>query len=52
MTEHETAQKAFSTNRERLKAERLPREAAEPPPTKAKGKAKKRPTKASPLDGG
>ena len=28
MTEHETAQKAFSNNRERLKAERLAREAA------------------------
>jgi hypothetical protein len=28
MTEHEIAQKAFSTNRERLKAERLAREAA------------------------
>jgi hypothetical protein len=34
MTEHEIAQKAFSNNRERLKAERLAREAAE----KAKGK--------------
>ena len=41
MTEHETAQKAFSKNRERLKAERLEREAAAPPPpTKAKPKAK------------
>jgi hypothetical protein len=29
MTEHEIAQKAFSNNRERLKAERLAREAAE-----------------------
>jgi hypothetical protein len=29
MTEHERAQKAFSNNRERLKAERLAREAAE-----------------------
>jgi hypothetical protein len=28
MTEHEIAQKAFSANRERLKAERLAREAA------------------------
>ena len=35
MTEHEIAQKAFSKNRERLKAERLEREAAAPPPTKA-----------------
>jgi len=41
MTEHELAQKAFSQNRERLKAERLAREAAGPPPTKPKpGKAK------------
>jgi hypothetical protein len=29
MTEHEIAQKALSNNRERLKAERLAREAAE-----------------------
>jgi hypothetical protein len=29
MTEHEIAQKTFSANRERLKAERLAREAAE-----------------------
>jgi hypothetical protein len=35
MTEHERAQKAFSNNRERLRADRLAREAAEP---KAKGK--------------
>ena len=35
IAEHENAQKAFSNNRERLKAERLAREAAEP---KAKGK--------------
>ena len=35
MTEHEIAQKAFSSNRERLKAERLAREAAE---LRAKGK--------------
>jgi hypothetical protein len=35
MTEHEIAQKAFSNNRERLKAERLAREAAE---LKAKGR--------------
>jgi hypothetical protein len=40
MTEHEIAQKAFSKNRERLKAERLERESAAPPPTKAKPKAK------------
>jgi hypothetical protein len=35
MTEHDIAQKAFSNNRERLRAERLAREAAE---LKAKGK--------------
>jgi hypothetical protein len=35
MTEHEIAQKAFSNNRERLKAEWLAREAAK---LKAKGK--------------
>jgi hypothetical protein len=40
MTEHEIAQKAFSKNRERLKAERLAREAAEPPATKTKPNAK------------
>jgi hypothetical protein len=40
MSEHEIAQTAFSKNRERLKAERLAREAAAPPPTKAKPKAK------------
>jgi len=43
MSEHDVAQKAFSKNRERLKAERLAREAAGPPSTKtqtrkAKGK--------------
>ena len=36
MTEHEIAQKAFSNNRERLKAERLAREAGGPPPSKTK----------------
>jgi hypothetical protein len=36
MTEHEIAQKAFSNNRERLKAERLARVAAGPPPSKTK----------------
>jgi hypothetical protein len=43
MSEHEIAQKAFSNNRERLKAERLAREAATPlsPKSKAsKAKAK------------
>jgi hypothetical protein len=38
MTEHEIAQKAFSKNRERLKAERLEREKAAPPPPKTKPK--------------
>jgi hypothetical protein len=44
MTEHEIAQKAFSNNRERLKAERLAREAAGTPvaKTKAKPKTKKK----------
>jgi len=42
MSEHEIAQVAFSKNRERLKAERLAREAAAPPPAKAKPKAKKK----------
>ena len=41
MSEHEIAQRAFSNNRERLRAERLEREAAAPPPSKAKPKAKK-----------
>jgi hypothetical protein len=36
MTEHEIAQKAFSNNRERLKAERLAREAVAPQPSKSK----------------
>jgi hypothetical protein len=42
VTEHETAQKAFSNNRERLKAERLAREASGivVPETKTKPKAK------------
>jgi hypothetical protein len=45
MTEHEIAQKAFSANRERLKAERLAREAAGTTPvvtnkTKPKKKVK------------
>ena len=41
MSEHEVAQEAFSKNRERLKAERLKREAAAPTPLKTKPKAKK-----------
>jgi len=42
MTEHEIAQKAFSANRQRLKAERLAREASATvaPKTKTKPKAK------------
>jgi hypothetical protein len=34
VTEHQAAQKAFGENRERLKAERLAREAVESPPSK------------------
>jgi hypothetical protein len=41
MTEHEIAQKAFSINRERLKAERLAREAAGPPSPKTKDPKRK-----------
>jgi len=42
MSEYEIAQAAFLKNRERLKAERLAREATATPPTKAKSKAKKK----------
>jgi hypothetical protein len=42
MTEHEIAQKAFSANRERLKAERLAREGAGPPVAAKKTKPKKK----------
>jgi hypothetical protein len=42
MTEQEIAQKAFSANRERLKAERLTREAAGTPVTAKKAKTKKK----------
>ena len=42
MNEYEITQKTFAENRERLKAERLAREAAAPPPTKANTKAKKK----------
>jgi hypothetical protein len=42
MTEHEIAQKAFSANRERLKAERLTREAAGTPVAAKKAKPKKK----------
>jgi hypothetical protein len=38
MSEHEIAQAAFSKNRERLKAERLAREAAATPPSARKKK--------------
>jgi hypothetical protein len=41
MTEYETAQRAFHANRERLKAERLAREAAGTPGTAKKPKTKK-----------
>jgi hypothetical protein len=41
MTDHETAQKAFAANRERLKAERLAREAAGTPVVAKKAKTKK-----------
>jgi hypothetical protein len=42
MTEHEIAQKAFSANRERLRAERLAREAAKTPVAAKKTKPKKK----------
>src|ERR1700687_882606 len=42
MTEHEIAQKAFSSNRERLKAERLAREAAGTSVAAKKTKPKKK----------
>ena len=42
MTEQETAQKAFHANRERLKAERLAREAVESPVPTKKAKTKKK----------
>jgi hypothetical protein len=42
MTDHETAQKAFAKNHARLRAERLAREAAAPPVTKAKAKPRTR----------
>jgi hypothetical protein len=42
MTEHEAAQKAFFANRERLKSERLAREAAVPPLAATKAKPKKK----------
>jgi hypothetical protein len=41
-TEREIAQKAFPTSRERLKAERLAREAAGPPVAVEKTKPKKK----------
>jgi hypothetical protein len=42
MTEQEIAQKAFSANRERLKAERLTREATGTPVAAKKAKTKKK----------
>jgi hypothetical protein len=42
MTEHETEQKAFSSNRERLKAERLAREATAPSLSESKPPKAKR----------
>jgi hypothetical protein len=42
ITEHEIEQKAFSANRERLKAERLAREAAGPSVAAKKTKIKKK----------
>ena len=36
MSDHDTAQKAFADNRERLRVERLAREAVEPPAAKTK----------------
>ena len=42
MTEHEIAQKAFSANRERLKAERLAREAVGTQVAAKKAKTKKK----------
>ncbi len=39
MAEHEKAAEAFAKNRERLRAERLAREAIEPPPPPKKKKA-------------
>lgn len=38
MTEHANAAKAFDKNRDRLRAERLAREAVEPPPPEPKKK--------------
>ena len=37
LSEHEIAERAFTQNRERLKAERLAREAAAPPKPSGKG---------------
>ncbi|MET0677318.1 MAG: hypothetical protein ABW175_16090 [Bradyrhizobium sp.] len=42
LSEHELAQEAFAQNHLRLKAERLAREAAAPPPERTKPRAKKR----------
>ena len=42
MSEYEIVQKAFAKNHERLKAERVAREAAAVPPSKTKSKTKKK----------
>jgi hypothetical protein len=49
MTDHDLAEKAFAKNHARLKAERLVREAAAPPVTKAKGKRRTKEKKSSQL---
>lgn len=41
MNEHELVQAAFALNHQRLKAERLAREAAAPPPEKARARTTK-----------
>ncbi|WP_092509952.1 hypothetical protein [Afipia sp. GAS231] len=51
MNEHDTAQNAFAKNHERLKAERLVREAAAPPAAATKPKPKRKETaKHRPVD--
>jgi hypothetical protein len=42
MTDHEIAKEAFATNHERLRAERLAREAKMPAATKVKPKARRK----------
>lgn len=50
MTEHEITQKAFSNNRERLKTERLAREAAAPPKQSLQGEGEMTSIKLKPGD--